>query len=163
MYEGLIHIERAVRAGDGYEVTSPKSDAGTRDVAIPPHLVPVLQAHLETHVGIRGDALLFPAKHGGHLAPAMLYRRFYTARTAAGRRSPVPRPTAQRCRAGRADRCHARRVDGAAWSFHPAGRYAIPARGTGKGPADCGGVVTNCSRRVARRGIPVRLRARPFW
>ncbi|MCG5433936.1 site-specific integrase [Mycobacterium sp. MYCO198283] len=86
VYEGLIHVERAVvRAGEGYEVTSPKSDAGTRDVAIPPHLVPVLQAHLGTHVGIRGDALLFPAKHGGHLAPATLYRRFYTARTAAGR------------------------------------------------------------------------------
>lgn len=86
VHEGLIHVERAVvRAGDGYEVTSPKSDAGTRDVAIPPHLVPVLQAHLETHVGTRGDALLFPAKHGGHLAPATLYRRFYTARTAAGR------------------------------------------------------------------------------
>ncbi|MBV5246969.1 site-specific integrase [Mycolicibacterium sp. PAM1] len=86
VYEGLIHVERAVvRAGEGYEVTSPKSDAGTRDVAIPPHLVPVLRAHLETHVGIRGDALLFPAKHGGHLAPATLYRRFYTARTAAGR------------------------------------------------------------------------------
>jgi integrase len=27
----------------------------------------------------------FPAKHGGHLAPATLYRRFYTARTAANR------------------------------------------------------------------------------
>uniref|UniRef100_A0A5Q5CFF2 Phage integrase family protein n=1 Tax=Mycobacterium sp. (strain JLS) TaxID=164757 RepID=A0A5Q5CFF2_MYCSJ len=86
VHEGLIHVERAVvRAGDGYEVTTPKSDAGTRDVAIPPHLVPVIEAHLADHVGIWGDALLFPAKHGGHLAPATLYRRFYTARTAAGR------------------------------------------------------------------------------
>ncbi|MGQ9408981.1 site-specific integrase [Mycolicibacterium gilvum] len=84
--EGMVHVERAVvRAGDGYEVTTPKSDAGTRDVAIPPHLVPVIEDHLATHVGTGGDALLFPAKHGGHLAPATLYRRFYTARNAAGR------------------------------------------------------------------------------
>ena len=37
---GVIRIERAVvRVGDGFQVTTPKSDAGTRDVAIPPHLV----------------------------------------------------------------------------------------------------------------------------
>ncbi len=83
---GVVRVERAVvRAGEGFEVTSPKSDAGTRDVAIPPHLVPVIEAHLHTHVGAKADALLFPAKHGGHLAPATLYRRFYTARTSAGR------------------------------------------------------------------------------
>jgi integrase len=84
--EGVVHVERAVvRVGDGYEVTTPKSDAGTRDVAIPPHLVPVIEDHLRTHVEARADALLFPAKHGGHLAPATLYRRFYTAREAANR------------------------------------------------------------------------------
>lgn len=44
-----------------------------------------MQAHLDTHVGAGGEALLFPAKHGGYLAPGTLYRRFYTARTAAGR------------------------------------------------------------------------------
>ncbi|MHA7663702.1 tyrosine-type recombinase/integrase [Mycolicibacterium sp. HS_4_1] len=86
VHEGVVHISRAVvRMGDGFEVTTPKSDAGTRDVAIPPHLVPVIEAHLQTHVEAKPDALLFPAKHGGHLAPASLYRRFYSARTAAGR------------------------------------------------------------------------------
>lgn len=84
--EGVVHVERAVvRAGDGFEVGDPKSDAGSRDVAIPPHLVSVHQAHLDTHVGAGADALLFPAKHGGHLAPGTLYRRYYTARNAAGR------------------------------------------------------------------------------
>ena len=83
---GVIRVERAVvRVGDGYEVTTPKSDAGTRDVAIPPHLLPVIAAHLAEHVGREADALVFPAKHGGHLAPATLYRRFYTARAAANR------------------------------------------------------------------------------
>ena len=67
---GVIRIERAVvRVGDGFRVTTPKSDAGTRDVAIPPHLVGVIQAHLAAYVGPEPDALLFPAHHGGHLAP----------------------------------------------------------------------------------------------
>ena len=83
---GVIRVERGVvRAGDGFQVTTPKSDAGIRDVAIPPHLVPVVQAHLAQHVERQADALLFPAKHGGHLAPATLYRQFYKARDAANR------------------------------------------------------------------------------
>ena len=56
-----------------------------RDVAIPPHLLPALQDHLDKFVRDDPDGLLFPAAHGGHLAPATLYRRFYTARAAAGR------------------------------------------------------------------------------
>jgi integrase len=83
---GLIRIERGVvRAGGGFMVTTPKSDAGSRDVAIPPHLVPIIQANLTKHVALQQDSLLFPAQHGGHLAPATLYRRFYTARDKAGR------------------------------------------------------------------------------
>lgn len=83
---GVIRVERGVvRTGDGFKVTTPKSDAGTRDVAIPPHLVPAIQQHLATHVGPQPDVLLFPAAHGGHLAPATLYRQFYKARDAADR------------------------------------------------------------------------------
>ncbi|MDJ0361537.1 site-specific integrase [Rhodococcus sp. H29-C3] len=82
----VIRIRRAVvRVGGEFVVGDPKSDADTRDVAIPPHLVPAIEAHLAEFVGPGKDALLFPAQHGGHLAPATLYRRFYTARTAAGR------------------------------------------------------------------------------
>jgi integrase len=83
---GVIHISRAVvRVGGGFSPTTPKSDAGTRDVAIPPHLVAVIQEHLARHVDPDPCSLLFPAAHGGHLAPSTLYRRFYTAREAAGR------------------------------------------------------------------------------
>ena len=67
-------------SADGFEVTTPKSDAGRRDVAVPPHLVTVLAEHLAQLVGPEPDALLFPAHHGGHLAPSTLYRRFYAAR-----------------------------------------------------------------------------------
>lgn len=84
--DGVVRIERAVvRVGDGFQVTTPKSDAGVRDVAIPPHLLPALRAHLDEFVPNERDALLFPAQHGGHLAPATLYRRFYTARAKAKR------------------------------------------------------------------------------
>jgi integrase len=83
---GTVRVERAVvRTEDGFQVTTPKSDAGTRDVAIPPHLLPVMKDHLARFVGPERDALLFPAKHGDHLAPATLYRRFYTARDTAKR------------------------------------------------------------------------------
>jgi integrase len=83
---GVVRVERAVvRTDDGFQVTTPKSDAGIRDVAIPPHLLPVIKDHLARFVGPERDALLFPAHHGGHLAPATLYRRFYTARDTAKR------------------------------------------------------------------------------
>src|SRR6185437_11641775 len=74
---GIVRVERAVvRTDDGFQVTTPKSDAGRRDVEIPPHLLPAINDHLERFVGPEKDALLFPAAHGGHLAPATLYRRF---------------------------------------------------------------------------------------
>ena len=81
-----IRVQRAVvRAGGKFQVTTPKSDAGIRDVAIPPHLLPIIETHLAEHVGADQNSLLFPATHGGHLAPATLYRQFYKARDAAGR------------------------------------------------------------------------------
>ncbi len=84
--EGLVKIRRgAVRTADGWVVGDPKSDAGARDVAIPPHLVAAVRAHLADHVGSAGDAMLFPAASGSHLQPSTLYRHFYKARSAAGR------------------------------------------------------------------------------
>ena len=83
--EGLVRVERAVvRVDGGFQVTTPKSDAGARDVAVPPHLVAYVREHLDEFAPKRND-LLFPADHGGHLAPATLYRRFYTARDRIGR------------------------------------------------------------------------------
>jgi integrase len=84
--DGIIRIRRAaVRTGGSYSITSPKSDAGIRDVAIPPHVVPLIEAHLAKHGGAERDALIFPADHGGHLQPSTLYRHWYKARDAAGR------------------------------------------------------------------------------
>jgi integrase len=84
--EGVVHVVRGVvRTEDGFKETTPKSDAGIRDVSVPPHLVPVLRAHLDQFVGDAPGALLFPADHGGHMAPATLYRHFYKARERVGR------------------------------------------------------------------------------
>jgi integrase len=81
----VIHVRRGVvRTKDGRVVKGPKSDAGRRDVSIPPHLMDAVKAHLRKNSSGRDD-LLFPARHGGHLAPATLYRVFYPARNAAGR------------------------------------------------------------------------------
>jgi hypothetical protein len=76
-------------------VGTPKSDAGIRDVAVPPHLIPILKTHIAEHAAFGRDGLLFPAAGGGHLAPSSLYGRapsrtragwgFYAARDAAGR------------------------------------------------------------------------------
>jgi integrase len=83
---GIVRVERAVvRVDEGFRVTTPKSDAGRRDVEIPPHLLPVIKDHLVRFVEPHKDSLLFPAAHGGHLAPASLYRHFYKARSAAKR------------------------------------------------------------------------------
>ena len=83
---GVIHVERAVvRTAGGFVVGRPKSEAGRRDVAIPPHLLEALQEHLACHVGHEPEALLFAARHGGHLAPSTLKRHFYAARAIAGR------------------------------------------------------------------------------
>ena len=102
MRNGRIKIRRAVVRVDGQHIVgTPKSDAGVRDVAIPPHLLPVLKTHLGEHVEFGRDALLFPGVRGSHLTPSSLYGRapgtqdqngrplpawgFYAARAAAGR------------------------------------------------------------------------------
>ena len=83
----VIRIRRAaVRTGGGsFEVTTPKSDAGVRDVAIPPHLIPAIETHLSKYVGSKRDSLLFPNENGQHLQPSTLMRHWYKARAAAGR------------------------------------------------------------------------------
>lgn len=83
----IIRIRRAaVRTNGGtFAVTTPKSDAGIRDVAIPPHIIPQVEAHLSKYVDGKHDSLLFAADNGGHLQPSTLYRHWYRARDIAGR------------------------------------------------------------------------------
>ncbi|MQY22690.1 tyrosine-type recombinase/integrase [Nocardia macrotermitis] len=83
----VIHVRRgAVRTKkQGRTATTPKSRAGVRKVNVPPHLNSAVRDHLRDHVAPKSDALLFPAGHGGHLAPSTLYRHYYRGRESAGR------------------------------------------------------------------------------
>jgi integrase len=83
-----VKIRRGVVRVDGkFIVGPPKSDAGSRDVAIPPHLVPLVKDHLMKFTAPGRDALLFPASadENLHMAPSTLYKVYYPARKAAGR------------------------------------------------------------------------------
>jgi integrase len=65
---GILHIRRAVTYLRGnFNVGPPKTAAGIRDVAVPPHIRPTIKAHLKNHVGKAADSLLFPDADGRHL------------------------------------------------------------------------------------------------
>ena len=68
-------------------IDTPKTAAGTRDVAVPPHLLPILRRHLDAEVGPRPTALLFPLEPGSNtpISPHRFRTTFAKAKTAAGR------------------------------------------------------------------------------
>ncbi len=84
---GRLRVRRAVTNVNGADVIGqPKSEAGVRDVAVPPHLIPALRDHLRVHTKVGREALLFPAPDGGHLrSDGALHRAFRAARKTAGR------------------------------------------------------------------------------
>jgi integrase len=83
----VIKVRRAVvHVGGEAIVDSPKSAAGIRDVAIPPHLMPLVKHHLRDNITGGKDGLLWPASDGvSHLPPSTLYTAYWRARKAAGR------------------------------------------------------------------------------
>lgn len=84
---GQLTIGRAVSWVEGGPVVgTPKSRAGKRTVAIPPHIVDPLTLHLKDHVAPRKDSLLFTARDGrSHLQPSVFHDAWRKARAAAGR------------------------------------------------------------------------------
>ncbi|WP_228255078.1 tyrosine-type recombinase/integrase [Ornithinimicrobium avium] len=85
---GVVKVTRAVSWVRGQPIVgTPKSAAGTREVSVPPHIVPVLEQHMEKHVRPGADALLFPSMrdHQRHLQPTVLHTAWRKARAAAGR------------------------------------------------------------------------------
>lgn len=99
----LVKVRRGVVRGG--VIGGPKSSAGVRNVAIPPHLMPLVTGHLKHYTDQDQASLLFPGAGGEHLAPSTLYGRapkkvksadgtktelrgghgFYRARAVAGR------------------------------------------------------------------------------
>lgn len=83
----IVHIKRSVVLTDsGPLVKSPKTAAGRRSVAIPPHLMQLIKAHMNEHAAAGPDGLLFPAtRTGGHITVPTLFGVYKRARTKAGR------------------------------------------------------------------------------
>lgn len=84
---GTVRVERAVSQVRGRPVIgTPKSSAGTRTVAIPPHVLPSIVEHLDSFTARGKDSLLFPGADGtSSLQPSSLYKSWRAAREAAGR------------------------------------------------------------------------------
>ncbi|MFN2539004.1 MAG: tyrosine-type recombinase/integrase [Mycobacteriales bacterium] len=59
---GVVHVRRSVgRTRSGREEKLPKSASGTRDVVLPPHIVPALREHLENVTGAGREDWVFPS------------------------------------------------------------------------------------------------------
>ena len=83
-----IHVNRGVvRVGKEVTVGKPKNIAGVRDIAVPPHLLPILEQHLKEHVALGREALLFPSVKDPDVQvhTNTLRRHWLKARLAAGR------------------------------------------------------------------------------
>lgn len=82
----VLRIRRAVTyRGGKFSVGEPKTAAGIRDVTVPPHIRPVLKAHLTKHVGKDGDSLLFADNDGTHLMADRYRTHWEKAREAIGK------------------------------------------------------------------------------
>lgn len=69
-----VSITRGVvRVDGGFVVGAPKSDAGVRYVTIPPHLIPVLKAHLNNHTAKGKECAPLPGR-GRQQLPHVLLR-----------------------------------------------------------------------------------------
>lgn len=86
---GVLHISRAVvwPEPDRAVVKENKTEAGLRDVSIPPHILVPLLDHLYKWAAPGPDGLLFPAVESPekHMKHGALYKVYRRARKAAGR------------------------------------------------------------------------------
>jgi integrase len=80
--EGAMHTLR----DNSIVVGPPKTDAGRRRIAIPPHIVADMEAHLAHYVGTGADDLVFTEPRGGPLRPYTVERAWRKARQQVGLR-----------------------------------------------------------------------------
>ncbi len=86
--KGVVRIRCGVVRVDGAAVIGePKSEAGKRDVVIPPHVLPAVREHLSAMPMTSRDALLFPAATdpAKQMPGPRMFVPFSRARAAAGR------------------------------------------------------------------------------
>ncbi|MFA5608075.1 MAG: site-specific integrase [Leucobacter sp.] len=81
----VLHVRRAVTyRGGNFVVGQPKTKAGIRTVSVPPHVRPILLAHLKAHVGKSPEALLLH-RNGEHLRDDQYRVHWVKARKAIGK------------------------------------------------------------------------------
>jgi integrase len=81
----VLKIQRGVTYRDkAFHYDEPKTKASIRTVDVPPHIAPMVVAHLKTHVGKDREALLFPAEDGGNLRADQYRPHWDKARAAIG-------------------------------------------------------------------------------
>jgi integrase len=70
-----VRVEEQIQelSNGEFVVGPPKSDAGVRTVAIPPAILPEIEAHLASFVGVEADAMLFSNINGAPLRRATFY------------------------------------------------------------------------------------------
>ena len=96
-----VKIRRGVvRVGGEFIVGPPKTDAGIRDVAIPPHLIPAVEAHLRRSRSRSTTLCSSPGQRAGRTWPRRRSTRSSTrrarppaAKTSAGTTSATPAPS----------------------------------------------------------------------
>ena len=128
---GVLSISRAVVRVDGADLVGrPKSVAGVRQVAIPPHLYPGHPGAPRRARRPRTRRAALPA--AGHQPPLDPHRGHQDLHDRTGGRGPTgpaaARPAAHRRGSRRPDRRDARRADGPARALHPWRRPPLPAR-----------------------------------
>ncbi len=87
LLHATIRVERTShQLKDGRLIVGPpKSQAGVRTIAVPPHLAPTLALHLEHFVGPDSGSLVFTGIKGGPLRVHVLQQLWSRARKAVGR------------------------------------------------------------------------------
>lgn len=83
---GTLRVERTRSQLTNGEVIvgPPKTDAGRRTIAVPPHLVADLASHLDQYVRPDPTSLVFTGEKGGPLRPHVLQHEWEIARRAVG-------------------------------------------------------------------------------
>jgi integrase len=82
----VLKVRRGVTWLNGSPVVGePKSEAGARDVTVPPHLIESLLQHLDTWADPTTNGLVFPAVGNGHLNHGTFHKHYRRARASAGR------------------------------------------------------------------------------
>lgn len=130
---GVVKVRRAVsRVGGRFVVGTPKSDAGVRDVAIPPP--PAARAGLlhrhQRPEGRQGETALSRLERPdeAHGTGVPVQGLLPCPRRCRAPGPPLPRPPPHRCRPRRPDRRDTRRAHGSSRPLDARRRHALPAR-----------------------------------